>query len=275
MEEEIWKDVPGYEGVYQASSFGKIRSMDREVPHGNGGGRRSLKGITLKTDANINGAGYMYATLSLNGVYKKLAVHQIIAMAFFGHKPHGYKNVVNHIDGNRLNNHANNIEVVTTRENTTTKFKNRVAGITSDYVGVCLDKDKGRWLASITVNGKQVHLGYHKEELDAHNSYQKALKAVESGRFKEEDFKPVFSNKYKGVYLNKRSGKYTATLVLNGCRYNLGTFDDASDANNAYLSAKLQMTDGTFFANPKDKKIISHNIKDGDKKTADKCWDSS
>ena len=118
----------------------------------------------------------MYATLANSGIHKKLAVHQIVAMTFLNHAPSGYELVINHIDGDRLNNHKDNLEIVTTRQNTTVKFKDRDKVLTSSYVGVCFDKFKKRWLAAITVGGKQIHLGYHKVEIDAHNAYQKALK---------------------------------------------------------------------------------------------------
>lgn len=252
-EKEIWKAVPNYEGIYEASSYGRIRSLDRKVLHGVGGGYRKRKGVMLKTDANINGAGYMYTTLANNGAHQKMAVHQVIAMTFLNHTPNGYKLVVNHIDGDRLNNHKENLEIVTTRENTTVKFKDRDKVLTSSYVGVCFDKTKKRWLAAITVGGKQIHLGYHKVEIDAHNAYQKALKAVMNGSFKEDDFKAKFSNKYKGVYFNKRSGKYLAILVYDKNRYNLGTYSDELDARNAYLQAKSEIANGTFLSNREKK----------------------
>lgn len=246
MDKEIWKAVPNYEGVYEASTHGRIRSLDRKVPHGVGGGYRNRKGTILKTDKKINGAGYMYATLANSGIHKKLAVHQIVAMSFLNHTPSGYELVINHIDGDRLNNHKDNLEIVTTRQNATVKFKDRDKVLTSSYVGVCFDKFKKRWLAAITVGGKQIHLGYHKVEIDAHNAYQKALKAVVNGSFKEDDFKAKFSNKYKGVYFNKQSGKYSAILVYDKNRYNLGTYSDELDAHNAYLLAKEQIANGTF-----------------------------
>lgn len=243
MDEEIWKAVPNYEGIYEASTHGRIRSLDREITDKRAGVRR-IKGRILKTENKVNGAGYQGISLCNSGIKEDFSVHQIIAQTFLEHEPKGYEKVVNHIDGDRLNNKVENLEVVTARENTTVKFKDRDEVLTSSYVGVCFDKDKKRWLAAITVGGKQIHLGYHKVEIDAHNAYQKALKAVVDGSFKEDDFKAKFSNKYKGVYFNKRSGKYSAILVYDKNRYNLGTYSDELDAHNAYLSAEKRCKDG-------------------------------
>lgn len=245
MDKEIWKAVPNYEGIYEASSHGRIRSLDREIADKRAGVRR-IKGRTLKTENKVNGAGYQGVSLCNSGIKEDFLVHQIIAQTFLEHEPKGYEKVVNHIDGNRLNNKVENLEIVTARQNTTVKFKDRGKVLTSSYIGVCFDKDKKRWLASITVSGKQIHLGYHKMEIDAHNAYQKALKAVVDGSFKEDDFKAKFSNKYKGVYFKKRSGKYSAILVYDKNRYNLGTYSDELDARNAYLLAKEQISNGTF-----------------------------
>lgn len=96
MTQEIWKDIPNYEGIYQASNLGNIRSLDRKVWNYN------KKGRILKQ--NKSTSGYLYVTL--NG--KKYYTHILIAKTFLNND----KNLeqVNHKDFNKLNNCVNNLE---------------------------------------------------------------------------------------------------------------------------------------------------------------------
>ena len=159
MEKEIWKDIPQYEGHYQVSSLGRVRS----IPRGN------RKGRVLKQFEN---AKYKKLSLSKDGVERSFNVHVLVAMAFLGHVPGGYALVVDHIDNDRLNNNLNNLQLVTARENTS---KDRRGG-SSKYVGVSWHKNHKKWISNISVDGKQKHLGYFKNEIDAHNAYQNYLK---------------------------------------------------------------------------------------------------
>ena len=102
--QEIWKDIKGYEGKYQISNLGRVKSLQR-----NGRPERILRLNLIK--------GYAYTTLSngSRGNKKKLKVHRLVAEAFIPN-PHN-KPEVNHIDGNKLNNNVDNLEWVTHQEN--------------------------------------------------------------------------------------------------------------------------------------------------------------
>lgn len=108
--EEIWKDVPGYEGYYQASNLGRIKSAERIVKH-NCGGPKKIKEKILK--GYINRYGYIRVDLSKRGVNKKFSAHRIVAMTFLGKS----ELHVNHIDGVKTNNNINNLEYVTLQDN--------------------------------------------------------------------------------------------------------------------------------------------------------------
>ncbi|MBH4603004.1 NUMOD4 motif-containing HNH endonuclease [Staphylococcus aureus] len=108
---EVWKDVPGYEGYYQASNLGRIKSTERIVKH-NCGGPKKISGRILK--GHVNKHGYLRVDLSKEGIRKSFSIHRIVAMAFLG----GTDLVVNHIDGIKTNNNINNLEYVTPQENT-------------------------------------------------------------------------------------------------------------------------------------------------------------
>jgi len=113
MEKEIWKDVPGYEGLYQASSFGRIRSVDRFITMKNGAGRFT-KGKMLKPRAG-KGDGRLAVVLYKNGVRKGFNVHSLIAESFLGTRPEGY--FICHCDGNNQNNNIENLRYDTSSQN--------------------------------------------------------------------------------------------------------------------------------------------------------------
>ena len=113
MEEEIWKDVPGYEGLYQASSLGRIKSLDRYVVYSNGS-VRLYKGKILKPRAG-KGDGRLAVVLYKNGVRKGFNVHSLIAESFLGTRPEGY--FICHCDGNNQNNNIENLRYDTSSQN--------------------------------------------------------------------------------------------------------------------------------------------------------------
>lgn len=165
---EIWKDIKNYEGLYQVSNFGNVRSLDRIVTCKDSK-INNLKGKILNT--SINNKGYKYTRFSKNGVVKTVHIHQLVAMNFLNHKPCGHKFVVNHINFDRTDNRVENLEIVTTRENTNRKHLKS----SSKYTGVCWYKNYNKWYSNIRINGKKKHLGYFENEYDAHLAYQKAL----------------------------------------------------------------------------------------------------
>ena len=76
--EEIWVDIKGYEGLYQVSNLGKVRSVDREVIRN--GRITKLKGKVLKQ--NVDSKGYLCVNLSKENKTKTVRVHRLIAIAF-------------------------------------------------------------------------------------------------------------------------------------------------------------------------------------------------
>ena len=160
---EIYKNIKGYEGKYQVSNLGNVKSLN----YNRSGKERILK-------PSKDGGGYYKVLLAKNGINKTSRIHQLVAIAFLNHKPDGYKIVVDHIDNNKLNNNTNNLQLISHRENLSKDKK----GFSSKYTGVCWYKTSKKWLASITINGKQKHLGYFINELEASNKYQSILKTL-------------------------------------------------------------------------------------------------
>lgn len=113
MPSEIWKKVQGYSKFYEVSNLGRVRSLDRKTGHGKGKFKRKLKGRILNQTINKN--GYPYVSLSKKGIVKKYFISWLVAEAFIEKRPKGKE--CNHIDGNKSNNHVNNLEWVTRAEN--------------------------------------------------------------------------------------------------------------------------------------------------------------
>lgn len=114
---KIWKDIPGYEGLYQASKWGEIKSLKRIVF--NGVRNHILKGRILKPIPN--GTGYFSVCLRLSNQTNRLYVHRLIAITFI--KTEDYSLEVNHIDGDRSNNTLTNLEWVTRSTNHFHRYK--------------------------------------------------------------------------------------------------------------------------------------------------------
>ena len=99
---EIWRDIAGYEGIYQVSNMGRVKSF-----YG--------IGENLLTPSS-NKSGYMYVVLTKDGVRKSCKVHTLVARAFISNPEN--KPVVHHKDSNRSNNRVENLQWVTHQENT-------------------------------------------------------------------------------------------------------------------------------------------------------------
>ena len=158
---EVFKDVPKYEGLYQVSNLGRVKSL------------KFNKEKILKPVVNSN--GYLSANLYCEGKLKQKSVHQIIAITFLNHKPDGNNGlIVDHIDNDKLNNRLENLQLISNRENTSKDKK----GGTSKYTGVNWNKASNKWLSQIIINGKTKYIGLFKCELPAAAAYQKELKEI-------------------------------------------------------------------------------------------------
>lgn len=109
--EEEWKDIPDYEGLYQVSNFGRVRSCDRVIFFPNGGSRY-MKGSIMKL--HVRGL-YLRVGLVFGGKQCKFSVHKLVADAFVDGYFEGAQ--VNHIDGDKFNNNASNLEFCTASQN--------------------------------------------------------------------------------------------------------------------------------------------------------------
>jgi len=157
---EVWKEVPDYNGVYKVSNKGEVICS------------RKIKDRVLSK--RIGKVGYYRVTLHNQGKRKTYFIHQLVAIAFLNHKPNGNVLVVNHKDCNKLNNHVDNLEVVTNRENSNKKHLQS----SSKYVGVDFHKKSNKFRARIVYKNKLLHLGFYVNEIDASIAYENKLQQI-------------------------------------------------------------------------------------------------
>ena len=172
MENEVWKDVVGYEGLYEVSNLGNVKSYYKDK---NG---KILKPYTIGKKPKH----YLAVSFYENKLRKHKNIHQLVAEAFLGHKRCGFKLVVDHINDNALDNRVQNLQIVTQRFNT----KKTQTKYSSNYKGVFIKKEKyllksGEFKiykmiqSKIKINKKYIHLGTFKTEEEAHLAYQNAI----------------------------------------------------------------------------------------------------
>lgn len=135
---EIWKDIPGYEGYYQVSNTGKVKSLER-ISVRNNGKSEDVKCHLRERMLNIQtqAQGYSQVVLSKNGSRKTFRLHALVAKLFVENP--FKKKYINHIDGNKKNNKASNLEWVTAKENMAHAYK---TGLINHYKRKVLQLDE-------------------------------------------------------------------------------------------------------------------------------------
>lgn len=159
---EIWKDIPDYPN-YEVSSLGKVRN------------KKTGKVLAQNTDGKGH---YLHVALWKNNVGVTKNVHPLVAKAFVPN-PEG-KPEVNHKDGNKRNNAADNLEWVTMKENRQHASKmglyesmkhrpqrDKQANASSRYRYVFWDKARWKWTARLKVDRKTINLGRYDSEIEA------------------------------------------------------------------------------------------------------------
>lgn len=127
--EEIWKDIEDYEGLYQVSNHGRVKSLGHYTLMKNGR-IRFHEGKVIEHQHYTN--GYCFVCLSKNGIHKQILLHRLVLITFNGNIQ-GYE--VNHIDEDKDNNRLDNLEWVTHRYNCQYGTRNIRAKEHSDFKG--------------------------------------------------------------------------------------------------------------------------------------------
>ena len=199
---EVWKDVVGYEGLYQVSDLGRVKSRNKimtPVKHKH---------------------GYLKIQLRKEGVSKNFFIHRLVMIAFKGFS---YL-VTDHLNRNKEDNRLSNLEYVSSRENS-------CRGILSDLSvskkvpvrGVTTNKS-GRFLPMKSINGIPTYLGCYGSIEEAENAYLEG----------ERTSSALCVNERKGVYRVKGKDFWQASAYISGKQKNLGWYDRKEDAEEAF-----------------------------------------
>lgn len=162
LENEQWKDIPGYEGIYQASTLGRIRTCENKTTYTERHGVRHWKQRILKQKyqrryrAKENGKRDARVCLWKDGKEKTHLVSRLVAMTWCD----GYSEelTVNHIDGDTENNNASNLEWVTYKENSIHSFR---TGLHASHVKPIILTVNGNNLQFNTLASASRFLGYN------------------------------------------------------------------------------------------------------------------
>lgn len=169
MDNEKWRPVVGYEGFYEVSDCGNMRSLDRYAGSRVGNGK-FINGQNLNKPID-NKSGYRYVSLNKKGKGRSTRIHRIVALAFI---PNPDKlPQVNHIDGDKSNNCVSNLEWCNNRENIT--HARILVGTASRCYGTYYSKKDKKWVAAIGVGFKTIRIGGFNRQQDANKAVKKYL----------------------------------------------------------------------------------------------------
>lgn len=150
---ETWADIEGYEGLYQVSTLGRVRSLDRITQCTNCYGNKvdvTIRGKLLRGSKDF--AGYLVVMLYGSKSRTTCKVHRLVAKAFISNPEN--KPEVNHIDGDKSNNYVDNLEWVTGSENKAHAYS---IGLSKVVKVRCIDD--GQVFNSMTSADRYYHLG--------------------------------------------------------------------------------------------------------------------
>lgn len=149
---EEWKDIKNYEGLYQVSNLGKVKSLERTKSNGKGLVKIKERILTQ----NITNWGYYRVALYKNGTRKYYKVHRLVAEAFISNPNN--KEQVNHIDGNKLNNNVDNLEWNTRIENMNHTRVNGLCGNNMNSNYILLKDDDGEIISQYDGKSKLANI---------------------------------------------------------------------------------------------------------------------
>ena len=153
---EIWAEIPELNSKYLVSNFGNVKNTQRN---------RLLK-------PGIGSGGYLRVDLMVTkDTHKNFRIHTLVAMAFLGFVQYNGELTVDHIDFNKTNNHVDNLQLITLRDNSVRNSINNPKK-TSKYLGVHFCKKKQKYVAKIIKNGKRYYIGTFENEEEAGKRYQ-------------------------------------------------------------------------------------------------------
>jgi len=165
--QEIYKDILGYEGLYQVSNLGNIKSLARAWNYGANGNARTKPETIMKPA--LSEGGYLHVPLSKDGKTKSYRVHFLVWDAFGDMSRAGLMLQVDHINGIKTDNRFENLQLLTPRENVIKHHKDK------DNFCYGTHKVGNKYAVQATINGKLRYLGIYETRMQAENVYKKVV----------------------------------------------------------------------------------------------------
>ena len=159
---ELWKEIEGFPG-YEISNYGNVMSF-------------KLKEPKLRKSYSVKG-GYTIFKISKEGKKYSFLTHHLVWDAFGNAPRNGRIIQVDHLDNDATNNHIDNLDLKTNRENVSKAYKNKKT--TSKYTGVHFRKDNKKWVAKFNIKYDTIYLGQFDTEEEANEAYKKQIKKHE------------------------------------------------------------------------------------------------
>jgi hypothetical protein len=261
MQDEIWLPVIGYEGRYEVSNIGRVKSIIFE------------KHKILKPGY---WGGYAKVGLSINGKKESFMVHVLVARMFIGPRPEGL--FIDHLDNNPKNNRSDNLEYVTPRENV---VRGKCCMLNenkySKFYGVSYSKRDFKWCVSrrVTIkkgHQKDIHLGLFDSEIDANEVWLKFKDMSINDLIKHSDARKIeyegsFSSKSKLVCFCNSKKRWRATKIFSfqgkKTTYQIGYFeteDKAITEANKFIDKNADEM-MRLYIEKREAKLVKRNMK--------------
>lgn len=238
---EQWKDIPDYEGLYQVSDLGRVKSLEKPRKKSTNNPNSFVRLRIMKASL---GKRYLNTALYKNGLSKSFLVHHLVSIAFLNFIPNMGQTIVDHINNVSTDNRLCNLQLITRRHNNVKDVKSK-----SGAVG--LYERNGFFEVSINFKGIACALGSFKNKKEAIEKHKEAFDLIEN----KQDISHLIKKKtnkteFRGVYAINH--KFTSQIFYNGFKYNLGSYHTIKEASDVFeLATSLK----------RENKSIEHLLK--------------
>lgn len=238
---EQWEDIPDYEGLYQVSDLGRVKSLEKPRKKSTNNPNSFVRLRIMKASL---GKRYLNTALYKDGVSKSFLVHHLLSIAFLNFRPNMGQTIVDHINNIPNDNRLCNLQLITRRHNNVKDVKSK-----SEAVG--LYERNGFFNVTISLNRIACALGSFKDKKEAIEKHKEAFDLIENN----QDISHLIKKKTnktesKGVYFFYN--KFRPQIRHNGLTRSLGCYNTLKEATDIYeLATSLK----------KENKTIEHLLK--------------